>query len=43
MDKLAAKNILVHRVSETAIRMVTHRHISRDDVLYTIDVVRDLS
>ena len=43
VDKLAAKNILVHRVSETAIRMVTHRHISRDDVLYTIDVVRDLS
>jgi len=43
VDKLAAKNILVHQVSESAIRMVTHRHISRDDVLYTIDVLKSLS
>jgi threonine aldolase len=42
-DKLQEKNILVHRVSDTAVRMVTHRHITRDDVLYTIDVLRSLS
>ncbi|MTI70782.1 MAG: low-specificity L-threonine aldolase [Firmicutes bacterium] len=38
IDKLKDKGILTSKITNNIIRFVTHRHISKEDILYSIDI-----
>lgn len=43
LKELAVYNVRASERPPTGVRMVTHRHISRENILYVLDVVREIA